>query len=102
LILEKSSSNTPHGIDEPDFDRIYVLGYDKRNQEHYTAYRSPDVKGYLPAKVEGQGDSKSFTVRVQEEEGAAAKEVRYSLYKDARGVLKINAPNIAPQGRRRR
>ena len=102
LILEKSSSNQPHGIDEPDFDRVYVLGYDKRNQEHYTAYRSPDVKGYLPAKVEGQGDSKSFTVRVQEEEGAPAKEVRYSLYKDARGVLKINAPNIAPQGRRRR
>jgi len=102
LILEKSSSNQPHGVDEPDFDRIYVLGYDKRNQEHYTAYRSPDVKGYLPAKVEGQGESKSFTVRVQEEEGAAAKEVRYSLYKDARGVLKINAPNIVPQGRRRR
>ena len=25
------------------------------------------------------------------------KEVRYNLYKDARGVLKINAPNVAPQ-----
>src|SRR6476659_6668605 len=80
IILEKSSSNQPHAIDEPEFDRIYVLGYDKRNQEHYTAYRSPDIKGYLPAKVEGQGDNKSFTVRVQEEDGAAAKEVRYSLY----------------------
>ena len=102
LILEKSSSSGQHGIDEPDFDRIYVLGYDKRNQEHYTAYRSPDVKGYLPAKVEGQGDNKSFTVRIQEEDGAAPKEVRYSLYKDARGILKVNAPNIAPQGRRRR
>ena len=102
LILERSSSNQQHGIDEPDFDRIYVLGYDKRNQEHYTAYRSPDVKGYLPAKVEGQGESKSFTVRVQEEEGGPAKEVRYSLYKDARGVLKINAPNIVTKDRRRR
>jgi len=102
LILEKSSSNQPHGLDEPDFDRIYVLGYDKRNQEHYTAYRSPDLKGYLPAKVEGQGESKSFTIRLQEEEGGPLKEVRYNLYKDARGVLKINAPTIAPQGRRRR
>jgi hypothetical protein len=102
LILEKSSSNQPHGLDEPDFDRIYVLGYDKRNQEHYTAYRSPDLKGYLPAKVEGQGESKSFTLRLQEEEGGPVKEVRYNLYKDARGVLKINAPNLAPQGRRRR
>jgi hypothetical protein len=102
LILEKSSSNQPHEVDEPDFDRIYVLGYDKRNQEHYTAYRSPDLKGYLPAKVEGQGESKSFTIRLQEEEGGPLKEVRYTLYKDARGVLKVNAPNIAPQGRRRK
>ncbi len=102
LILEKSSSNQPHGIDEPDFDRIYVLGYDKRNQEHYTAYRSPDLKGYLPVKVEGQGESKSFTIRLQEEDGGPVKEVRYNLYKDARGVLKVTAPNIAPQGRRRR
>jgi hypothetical protein len=101
LILEKSSSNQPHEVDEPDFDRIYVLGYDKRNQEHYTAYRSPDLKGYLPAKVEGQGENKSFTIRLQEEDGGPLKEVRYSLYKDARGVLKINAPNIQ-QSRRRR
>lgn len=102
LILEKSSSNQPHTLDEPDFDRIYVLGYDKRNQEHYTAYRSPDLKGYLPARIEGQGDTKTFTLRLQEEEGAPAKDVRYSLYKDARGVLKINAPNVASPGRRRK
>lgn len=102
LILEKSSSNQPRTLDEPDFDRIYVLGYDKRNQEHYTAYRSPDLRGYLPAKIEGQGDNKTFVVRVIEGDGAGeAKEVRYSLYKDARGVLKVNAPNIAPSKRRR-
>lgn len=102
LILEKSSSNQPHTVDEPDFDRIYVLGYDKRNQEHYTAYRSPDLRGYLPAKIEGHGDNKSFTLRLQEEEGGEVKEVRYSLYKDARGVLKVNAPNVSGGGRRRR
>lgn len=101
LILEKSSSNQPRTLDEPDFDRIYVLGYDKRNQEHYTAYRSPDLRGFLPARVEGQGDDKTFVVRVLEEGSGEQKEVRYSLYKDARGVLKINAPNIAPSKRRR-
>jgi hypothetical protein len=101
LILEKSSSNQPRGLDEPDFDRIYVLGYDKRNQEHYTAYRSPDLKGYLPARIEGQGDNKTFIVRLQEVEGGEVKEFRYSLYKDARGVLRINAPNVAPTRRRR-
>lgn len=102
LILEKSSANQPHSVDEPDFDRIYVLGYDKRSQEHYTAYRSPDLRGYLPARIEGHGDDKSFTIRLQEEEGGAVKEVRYSLYKDARGVLKVNAPNLGSGGRRRR
>jgi len=100
LILEKSSGNQAHTVDEPDFDRIYVLGYDKRNQEHYTAYRSPDLRGYLPAKIEGHGDNKSFTIRLQEKEGGEVKEVKYSLYKDARGVLKVNAPNIGG-GRRR-
>ena len=102
LILEKSSANQPHSVDEPDFDRIYVLGYDKRSQEHYTAYRSPDLRGYLPARIDGHGDDKSFTIRLQEEEGGAVKEVRYSLYKDARGVLKVNAPNLGSGGRRRR
>ena len=101
LILEKSSGNQTHTVDEPDFDRIYVLGYDKRNQEHYTAYRSPDLRGYLPAKIEGHGDNKSFTIRLQEKEGGEVKEVRYSLYKDARGVLKVNAPNVGTGGRRR-
>lgn len=101
LILEKSSSNQPHTLDEPDFDRIYVLGYDKRNQEHYTAYRSPDLKGFLPAKVEGQGDSKTFTLRLLEDDGPP-KTVQYSLYKDARGVLKVTPPTIVSKDRRRK
>lgn len=101
LILEKSSSGQPRTLDEPDFDRIYVLGYDKRNQEHYTAYRSPDLRGFLPARIEGQGDDKTFTLQLQDDAGGAPKEVRYSLYKDARGVLKINAPNVAPSKRRK-
>jgi hypothetical protein len=101
LILEKSSSNQPRMIGEPDFDRIYVLGYDKRDQKHYTAYRSPDLRGYLPAKIEGHGDEKTFTLRLQDGENESPKDVRYTLYKDARGVLKVNAPNVAPSKRRR-
>ena len=60
------------------------------------------ASGYLPARIEGHGDNKSFTIRLQEDEGGEVKEVKYSVYKDARGVLKVNAPNIAPQNRRRR
>jgi hypothetical protein len=102
LILEKSSSNQQRGVDEPQFDRIYVLGYDKRNQEHYTAYRSPDLRGYLPAKVDGQGENKSFILRLQEVEGGEVKDVRYTVYKDARGVLRVNAPNVGTKEKRRR
>ena len=95
VILEKSSSDQPHTIDEPDFDRIYVLGYDKRDQEHYTAYRSPDLKGFLPARVDGTGHDKTFTIRVQDDSGQI-KDVQYSLYRDARGYLRVNAPNGPP------
>ena len=93
VILEKSSSNQPHTLDEPDFDRIYVLGYDKRDQEHYTAYRSPDLKGFLPARVEGRRDNKTFTIRVQDESGQI-NDVQYTVYKDTRGYLKVSAPSV--------
>lgn len=92
VILEKSSSNQPHTVGEPDFDRIYVLGYDKRDQEHYTAYRSPDLKGFLPCRVEGTRDNKTFTIRVQDENGQIS-DVQYSIYRDARGYLKVSAPS---------
>ena len=101
VILEKSSSNEPHKLDEPDFDRIYVLGYDKTNQEHYTAYRSPDLKGFLPIRVEGRGDNKTFTIKIQDESGQKV-DAQYTLYRDDRGVLKIAAPNEQPRTRKRR
>jgi hypothetical protein len=101
VILEKSSSNQPRALDDPDFDRIYVLGYDKRNQEHYTAYRSPNLRGFLPMRLGSHGENKTFTVRVQDESGAI-KDVQYSVYKDARGILRVNAPNVEPRERRRR
>lgn len=94
VILEKSSSSQPHTVGEPDFDRIYVLGYDKRDQEHYTAYRSPDLKGYLPCRVERRADNKTFTIRVVDESGQVS-DVQYGIYKDARGYLKVSPPNVA-------
>ncbi|MCM3869943.1 MAG: hypothetical protein ND895_04525 [Pyrinomonadaceae bacterium] len=101
IILEKSSSNQPRTLDEPDFDRIYVVGYDKRNQEHYTAYRSSDLKGFLPLRVQGRGENKSFTVRAQDQSGQI-KDAQYSVYKDSRGILKVAAPGVAVEERRRR
>ena len=100
VILEKSSSNQPRAIDEPDFDRIYVVGYDKRNQDHYTAYRSPDLKGFLPLKLEGRGEEKTFTVRIDEK--GVVKENQFVVYKDSRGILRVTPPASASRERRRR
>src|SRR6266446_1207876 len=101
VILEKSSSDQPHTLGEPDFDRIYVLGYDKRDQEHYTAYRSPDLKGFLPCRVAGRPDNKTFTIRVQDESGQIS-DVQYGIYKDARGYLKVSAPNGGGKDRKKK
>jgi hypothetical protein len=101
VILEKSSASGPRSPEEPDFDRIYVLGYDKYRQEHYTAYRGPDIKGFLPLRVEGQGDNKTFSIRIQGEDGQV-KEAKYALYKDDRGILKVTSPGEVQRDRRRR
>jgi hypothetical protein len=91
VILEKSSSKEAHKIDEPDFDRIYVLGYEKHDQDHYTAYRSPDLEGYLPLRVEGKGANRTFTVRVKDESGQV-KDVTFNLFRDDHGVMRVSAP----------
>ncbi|PYS65501.1 MAG: hypothetical protein DMF76_02490 [Acidobacteria bacterium] len=99
VILERSSAKELHKLEEPDFDRIYVLGYEKHDQDHYTAYRSPDLEGYLPMRVEGRGANKTFTVRVKED--GEIKELTYSLYRDDHGVMRVTPPGEV-KGKRRR
>jgi hypothetical protein len=91
VILEKSSSKEAHKIDEPDFDRIYVLGYEKHDQDHYTAYRSPDLEGYLPLRVEGKGANRTFTVRIKDDSGKI-QDVTFNLFRDDHGVMRVTVP----------
>ena len=101
VILEKSNpKDEPHKIGEPDFDRIYVLGYEKHDQDHYTAYRSPDVEGYLPLKVEGKGANKTFTARIKEDNGQV-KEMTFSLYRDEHGVMRVTPPDQMKSAKRK-
>jgi hypothetical protein len=100
VILERSSAKEPHKLDEPDFDRIYVLGYEKHDQDHYTAYRSPDLEGYLPMRVEGRGADRTFTVRIKDESGKII-EAKYSLYRDDHGVMRV-APPGEVKGKKKR
>ena len=99
LILEKSSSKEPHKIGEPDFDRIYVLGYEKHDQDHYTAYRSPDIEGFLPLRVEGRGANKGFVLQIKDESGTV-KEMRFTTFRDAHGVMRVNPPEELKAKRR--
>ena len=99
VILEKSNSDEPKP-DEPDFDRIYVLGYDKSRQEHYTAYRSPDLNGRLPLRVESGGSDKYFTVRI--EESGQVREWKYKAYRDDRGILRVEPQGEAARGGRKK
>lgn len=89
VILEKSSSVEANKPGASDFDRIFVLGYDKDRQEHYTAYRSPDLAGYLPLRVQPEGNDKIFTVRVQHND--QMKDARFKAYTDSRGMLRVES-----------
>jgi hypothetical protein len=99
VILEKSNTDEPKP-DEPDFDRIYVLGYDKSRQEHYTAYRSPDLNGRLPLLVNNASDARIFTVRAEED--GQAKELKYRVYRDNRGILRVESQGEAVRGGKRK
>ena len=100
VILEKSSTNEPGKLDTPDFDRIFVLGYNKERQEHYTAYRGPDVKGRLPLRVEGSGDNKFFIVGIQD--GDQVRQARYKVTVDSRDVLRVEPLDQLPRGGKKR
>ncbi len=60
VILEKSNILQEPDGEEPDFDRILVLGYDKYNQDHYKVYRSGNVKGFLPLRLTGTATAAFF------------------------------------------
>lgn len=84
VILEKSGLKKSA---DADFDRVLVVGYDRERQEHYIAYRSADVLGALPLRIEGTGDDKSFVVGVKKD--GAVQDVRYKVTRDSRGTLKV-------------
>ncbi|MCA1643792.1 MAG: hypothetical protein LC785_18065 [Acidobacteria bacterium] len=100
VILEKSDNNESSGTDQPDFDRIYVLGYDKTRQEHYTAFRSHDIRGRLPLRIEESGGSKYFVIRA--EDGKEVRDYRFRIYKDDRGHLKAEPEQALPGDTRKK
>jgi hypothetical protein len=91
IILARSNTVKSKDGNEPDFDGIIVLGYDKYNEEHYSAYRISNVWGEIPLKVEGSGDNKTFTVQLRNASGQSEAK-RFVLIKDPKGRLRVTAP----------
>jgi hypothetical protein len=89
-----SRTNVVKAIDgvEPDFDGILVLCFDKYRQEYYTAWRTNgEVWGTLPLKLDGTGDSKSFTISMRRPDGTGMEEKRFVITRDKQRV-KITPP----------
>lgn len=96
VILTRSNYVKSKDGNEPDFDGIIVLGYDKYNEEHYTVYRNDKIVGNVPLRVDGSGDSKSITLNILNV-GGQAEPKTFALFKDAKGRLKITPPADLPK-----
>ncbi|MEQ1762732.1 MAG: hypothetical protein ABL984_06235 [Pyrinomonadaceae bacterium] len=96
VILTRT--NVVKAIDgvEPDFDGILVLAFDKYDQSYYTVWRSSgEVWGTLPLKVEGQGDSKTFTLTLRHPEGRMD-DKRFVVFRD-KSRIKLTPPEDIAQ-----
>jgi hypothetical protein len=94
IVLERSRQTALDG-EEPDFDRVLILGYDKIRQEHYKVYRSGNIKGYIPLKTLGEGDSRVITIKVKVD--GQLKDIQIKVVKDAKGNLKADVPPDMPK-----
>ncbi len=98
VILSRTNVVKAQDGIEPDFDGIQVMAYDKYNEEHYMAYRSPEVWGRLPLKVEGTGDNKTFVLNLRNAAGQM-EEKRFVTFKDPKSRLKITVPDGIAAGK---
>ena len=83
---------------EPDFDGIMVLAFDKYDQSYYTVWRNPpntDVWGSLPLKVDGRGDSKTFTIQLRNTSGKMDAK-QFIVFKD-KARLRVTQPEDIAQ-----
>lgn len=83
---------------EPDFDGILVLAFDKYDQNYYTVWRNPpgtDVWGQLPLRMEGQGDNKTFSIKLRNQSGQID-ERKFVIFKD-RNRMRVTPPEDIAQ-----
>lgn len=91
VILTRSNTVKAKDGSEPYFDGILVLGYDKYNEEHYTAYRLEGVWGNIPLRVSGAGDNRQFVLSLRNAAGQF-EDKTFTVVKDARSRMRVTAP----------
>ena len=91
VILSRTNVVKAIDGDEPDFDGVLLLGYDKYDQSHYRIYPLiGEVWGKLPLKIEGTGDSRTFTLRLRNKNSGQIEEKRFVVSFDkSRYKLKL-------------
>ncbi len=95
VILTRTNVSKAIDGEEPDFDGILVLAFDKYNQSFYTVWRSTgEVWGTLPLRVEGSGDNKTFSIRIRHPEGRMD-EKRFVVFRDRNRVRVTQPEDIA-------
>lgn len=83
VILTRTNESKPMNGDEPDFDGVLLLGYDKYDQSHYRIYPLiGEVWGKLPMKMEGTGDTRTFTLRLRNKNTNEIEEKRFVVTSD--------------------
>ena len=96
VVLTRTNIVKSTDGNEPDFDGIVVLAFDKYDQSYYTAWRtSGDVWGQLPLRIEGSGDNKTFILKLKGPDGQMV-EKRFSVFKD-KSRLRVTPPEDIAQ-----
>ena len=91
VILTRTNEVKAVNGEEPDFDGVLLLGYDKYDQSHYRIYPLiGEVWGKLPLKMEGTGDSRAFTLKLRNKNSGQIEEKRFVVTFDkSRYKLKL-------------
>lgn len=91
VILSRTNEVKAINGDEPDFDGVLLLGYDKYDQSHYRIYPLiGEVWGKLPLKMEGTGDSRTFTLHLRNKNSGQIEDKKFVVTFDkSRYKLKL-------------
>ena len=91
VVLTRSNEVKAKNGVEPAFDGIILYAYDKYNEEHYMAYRSGELWGQLPLRLDGTGDNKTFAVQLLGSSDQM-EEKRFVITKDGKEHLRVTPP----------